>query len=102
MSSREHESIPVMQKAQPDYDADLRAAGELLPAPLDAEMSARFGVSFGDVRVHRDAVADKAARQAGAQAFTYGNHIAFAAGHYSPFASGGRELIAHELAHVLQ
>ena len=59
----------------------------------------RFGRDFSSVRVHDGAAADRAARGIDARAFTYGNDIAFAKGERD---SGGRQLMAHELAHVVQ
>ncbi len=35
-------------------------------------------------------------------AYTVGNHLAFDSGQYAPGTSGGRGLLAHELAHVVQ
>jgi len=37
-----------------------------------------------------------------AQAFTHRNDIYFSAGKYNPGSSGGKELLAHELTHVVQ
>jgi hypothetical protein len=76
--------------------------GEPLPAPLQARLERSFGADLGAVSVHRDAGADAAARAEAARAYTAGRHIYFAAGAYDPAAAGGRELIAHEIAHVLQ
>lgn len=90
---------------EPTAPADLIArlgAG----APLDADARAffeqRLGRSLADVRVHTDEAAADAARSLQARAFTWGRHIAFASGEYQPASHAGRELIAHELAHVLQ
>ncbi|MFZ5543137.1 MAG: eCIS core domain-containing protein [Pseudomonadota bacterium] len=75
-------------------------------APLDAEARAffeqRLGRDLSDVRIHTDENAADAARSLQARAFTWGHHIAFASGEYQPGAERGRELLAHELAHVLQ
>jgi hypothetical protein len=60
-----------------------------------------FDHHFGDVRVHTDVAAERAASSLGAAAFTAENHIAFAAGRYAPQTSEGRRLLAHELAHVV-
>jgi hypothetical protein len=103
MSSREHESIPVAQKTPAENTTLVRSNdGEQLPEPLAADMSAQFGVGFKDVRIHRDGAAQAAAKHAGAQAFTRGSDIAFAAGRYNPSSGAGRALLAHELAHVVQ
>ena len=104
MTSREREPIVVPpQRATRTTEAAPRAAsGEVLPAPLAKQAEANFGVDFGDVRVHRDAAADAVARRQGAQAFTRGDDITFAAGRYDPTHDAGQELLVHELAHVAQ
>jgi hypothetical protein len=65
-------------------------------------MEAAFGVDFGGVRVHADTEADTLNRSLNARAFTTGQDIYFRQGGYSPGSSSGRELIAHELVHVVQ
>ncbi len=73
-------------------------AGTPLPAPLLHQMESSFGANFSDVRVHvgHDAV------HVGARAYTQGQNIHFAPGEYRPGDDAGRELIAHELTHVVQ
>ena len=75
-------------------------------APFDKASRAffepRFGRDFSDVRVHVGAKADMVARSIGARAFTIGRDIAFAAGEYNPASNEGRNLLAHELTHVIQ
>ena len=62
----------------------------------------RFGRDLSAVRVHDGARAGAAAHDINARAYTLGHHIAFAPGEFSPGTTGGRRLIAHELAHTLQ
>ena len=73
--------------------------------PLDPTTRAffepRFGRDLGSVRVHDDAAAARSARAMGAKAYTAGNDIVFARGRYAPDQPAGRELLAHELAHVV-
>ena len=57
---------------------------------------------FNRVRVHTDALASSSARALHASAYTVGNDIVFASGAYTPSTIGGRRLLAHELAHVIQ
>ena len=64
--------------------------------------SGKLGDSFHDVRIHKDAEADALARSVSASAFTTGTDVYFAHGSSSPTSSEGKELIAHELAHVVQ
>jgi hypothetical protein len=65
-------------------------------------MESAFGTNFGGVRIHTDAEANKLNRELSALAFTTGSDIFFRDGQYSPDTSGGRELLAHELTHVVQ
>lgn len=62
----------------------------------------RFGADFGGVRIHTDALAGASARAIGADAFTYGDSIAFGPGLFAPDTVTGTRLLAHELTHVLQ
>jgi LysM repeat protein len=55
-----------------------------------------------NVRIHAGKGADQAARSVNSRAFTLGNDIVFAAGEYRPASAGGRQLLAHELTHVVQ
>src|SRR5262249_10225970 len=73
-----------------------------LGAATRAFMEARFGHDFSRVQVHTDAAAAAAARAVSALAYTVGSHVVFGAGQYAPRTSAGRQLLAHELAHVLQ
>lgn len=76
--------------------------GVPLAVPTRTFMESRFGADFADVRVHADDDAASAARRLHAEAFTIGRDIYFDTGHYSPESDGGKRLLAHELAHVIQ
>jgi hypothetical protein len=76
--------------------------GEPLPQELRRELEQGFGADLSAVRVHRDAAAAAAARAEDANAFVSGRDIYFSAGSFAPSREAGRELIAHEVAHVLQ
>src|SRR5262245_55766628 len=76
--------------------------GEPLDGGTRALMESRFRHDFSQVRVTANAESDAVARALGAQAFTSGHHIMFAAGTFAPASAGARRLIAHELTHVLQ
>jgi hypothetical protein len=64
--------------------------------PDRAALEARFGVDLSAVRMHVGEEANGIVRAAGALGLTFGEHIAFATD------TPDSELIAHELAHVLQ
>lgn len=80
----------------------LRGAGEPLDRESRSFFDARFGHDFSRVRIHADSRAGESAEEIGARAYTVGNHIAFAAGRYSPSSAEGRRLLAHELMHTIQ
>ncbi len=62
----------------------------------------RIGADCSGVRVHTDTGADKLNRELNAKAFTTGQDIFFQQGEYNPESSKGKELVGHELAHVVQ
>ena len=72
--------------------------GDPLPRVLQRQMEGFFKASFSDVRVH----VGQDAASIGAFAMTRGTHVYFAPGQYSPDTARGRQLLAHELAHVVQ
>src|SRR5436190_3959126 len=80
----------------------LRGGGQPLSDSDRAFFEPRFGRDFGDVRVHSDARAANLTRAVDARAFTVGGDIAMAPGEYGTGSGAGRELLAHELAHVVQ
>jgi Domain of unknown function (DUF4157) len=76
--------------------------GAPLPASERAFFEPRFGRPLDHVRVHDGAEAARASSAIHARAFALGSNVAFAQGEYRPGTRGGRELLAHELAHVGQ
>jgi hypothetical protein len=80
----------------------LAQPGAPLPPVVLQRMQAGYGADFSSVRVHDGSTAQRAARSVGARAFTIGNRIVFGAGEYQPDSETGQQLIAHELAHVVQ
>jgi hypothetical protein len=62
----------------------------------------RLRRDLGNVRIITDGAAPSAARAVGATAYTLGNKIVFGAGKYEPQTERGKQLIAHELVHVMQ
>ena len=80
----------------------LRSPGFPLDGATRALFEPRFGHDFSNVRVHTDAQAARSADAVHALAYTVGSRIAFRDGQYAPGTIAGRQLIAHELAHVVQ
>jgi hypothetical protein len=65
-------------------------------------METTLGQSLSHVRVHEDHRATLMSGNMGARAFTVGNDIFFPPGQYDPRSQAGQQVLAHELAHVVQ
>lgn len=83
----------VQRSSVPDV---LRSPGRPLEESVRADMEARLGADFGNVRVHTGAAAQRSATEIGARAYTSGEHVVLGA------AGGDRHTLAHELTHVIQ
>lgn len=78
--------------------------GQLLDGEIRRQMSNRLGHDFSRVRVHRGPVASVSSRTLGTRAYAVGNHLVIdqdAVG-TSAHSAAGRDLLAHELTHVVQ
>jgi hypothetical protein len=95
-------SHSMSRNAPPIVHEVLRSLGQ----PLDADtlhfMEPRFGTEFGPVRIHTGERAAASAQALNARAYAAGRSIVFGAGEYQPHTTAGRELMGHELAHVVQ
>ena len=80
----------------------LRSPGVPLDPETRAYMEPHFGHDFSQVRVHTNAEAVESTRAVNAQAYTVGRDVAFGEGQYAPQTFQGRQLLAHELTHVVQ
>lgn len=85
-----------------DRLAKQKGRGFALPDDLRIEMEKKFHTNFRQVSIHTDKEAEEMCEQIHALAFTHGHDIYFNAGQYNPNAASGKELLAHELAHVVQ
>lgn len=93
------------QAVTPDVEARIeqrKGGGAPLSESVKADMENQIGHGFGAVNIHTDAEAADLCTQMNARAFTVGNDVYFAPGEYAPESSSGRELLAHELTHVVQ
>lgn len=100
-SSAAHAASPLSRTDNARIES-LKNGGGPLPEATRSYFEPRFNHDFGSVRVRMDAHAAEAARSIHAKAFTFGDTIAFNTGEFAPETREGRELIAHELTHVLQ
>ncbi|HRI15067.1 MAG TPA: DUF4157 domain-containing protein [Verrucomicrobiota bacterium] len=95
-------STGKLEAASVSVDVALASPGRPLDAALRQYMEQRFGHEFSRVRVHHDAAAADSASEVDAHAYTVGHDIVFGAQQFSPDTRRGRQLLAHELAHVVQ
>jgi hypothetical protein len=89
----------------PDMISTLRTpqqSGEPLSDETRTVMEDAFSRDFSHVRIHKDHDAAGMNREIRARAFTYGNDIYFNQGQFSPETPEGKNLLAHELTHVVQ
>jgi hypothetical protein len=93
----------IAAQATPDLVHEvLRGPGKPLDAGARAFFEPRFGHDFGRVRVHDGEREAASATALQARAFAVGERIVFGRGEYAPSSHAGRQLLAHELAHVVQ
>ena len=97
-----HGDVGARPAVNPDAIVRAMPNGSPVDGPLRNSMEGFFGTDFGDVQFHTGPRVQALAGSLGAQAFTIGNHVAFAAGRYQPHTTEGQRLIAHELTHVVQ
>ena len=88
--------------APPSVHEVLRSPGQPLDRDARSFFEPRFGHDFSKVRVHADEKAIQSAHDVNALAYTVGNNVVFGNSRISPRTNAGRQLLAHELAHVVQ
>jgi len=106
-------SLPQIQRysAQPSSQMSsvpatvkqvLASPGVPMQLTLRHNMEQQFGRDFSQVRLHLDGEADRSAKHMRAHAYTSGNNIVFGSDQFAPDTQKGRQLLAHELTHVVQ
>jgi len=79
-----------------------QGGGSFMDNETGSSMSNKFGVDFSNVKIHTDNEAVKMNNELNAKAFTVGRDIYFNEGEFNPQSNQGRQLLAHELTHVVQ
>jgi Domain of unknown function (DUF4157) len=102
MLARKAESGAQLAPEVEDSIHRSRGGGQALDEKVRDQMESAIGADFSGVRVHSDPQADSLSRSVNARAFTVGQDVYFRQGAYEPGSSRGRELLAHELTHVVQ
>ncbi len=100
---------PIQKKesdtASPEIEevlAKSKGKGQALPEDVRKEMETSFEADFSKVMIHTGPDAIQMTQALNAFAFTHGNDIYFNEGQFQPYSSTGKELLAHELTHVVQ
>jgi hypothetical protein len=91
-----HEQAPAPVQRRSVAHEVLNSPGEVVAPSMKSEMEGRFGRKLPPARVHRGPLAERAAEELGAQAFTSQGHMVFGRGAWN------KPTIAHEWRHVEQ
>src|SRR5271156_5220440 len=79
-----------------------KSGGQQLDPMVRADMEARLGADFSDVRIHTGDQAARSAAAISATAYTVGHDVVFGQSSFDPTSREGRHRLAHELVHVRQ
>ncbi|WP_277039529.1 DUF4157 domain-containing protein [Actinacidiphila oryziradicis] len=89
-----HEQAPAPVQRRSVAHEVLNSPGEDLDSATRTEMEGRYGRKLPPARVHRGPLAERAAEELGAQAFTSQGHMVFGRGAWN------KPTIAHEMRHL--
>ena len=89
-------------RAPATADEAIATPGVPIESKFRAAMEGHFGHDFSRVRLHTGPLAERSARELGANAYTVGRDVVFGHGRLNPGTNEGRRLLVHELAHVVQ
>ena len=79
-----------------------KSGGKPLDKTVRRSFENAFGTNFSGVKIHTGGQANTLNRNLNARAFTTGHDVFFRDGEYNPTSNSGKELLAHELTHVVQ
>ena len=102
LQRKEINSSQRLSNIPPIVHEVLRSPGQPLDDQSRGYFEPKFGADFSQVRVHTDSDAGRSADAVDALAYTVGRSIVFNTSQYSPRSPAGRQILAHELAHVVQ
>jgi hypothetical protein len=94
--------VSEMNETKSGAESHATNSGQSLDGGVKTEMESAFGENFGDVRVHTGGAAEKMNEELGSRAVTRGRDVYFGRGEYDPSTRDGKEVLAHELTHVIQ
>ncbi len=85
-----------------EINSVINSGGQALDSQTRDFFEPKFGRDFSGVRIHTGERAAGSAQDLNAHAYTLEHNIVFGRGQYQPETSSGKQLLAHELAHVVQ
>lgn len=97
-----HSIMPQAGSHLISYVNNLNSSGFPLSRQTRNFFEPRFGFDFSKVRIHTDNEAAQSAKSIHAVAYTIGNNIVFKDNQFAPDTYFGKQLLAHELTHVIQ
>lgn len=102
----QRKAVPETNRATLDHRGShvgdaLSSGGSNLDLVTRDFFEPRFGYDLSSVRIHTGPAAARSAAAIDAKAYTLGSDIVFGDGEYAR-GDSGRQLLAHELAHVIQ
>ena len=95
-------STDALRETPQVLDVVRNGGGQPLSSAVRADMEARLGADFSDVRVHTSPEAAASARSLNAVAYTVGEEIVLSDDSAAAHTTEARTRLAHELTHVLQ
>jgi hypothetical protein len=78
------------------------SVGASLPPDVAASLERVYKHDLSNARIHTSAAAARTSADLGARAFTIGSNVYMGEGEYAPGTAAGNDLLAHEVAHVVQ
>jgi len=99
---RKPSGAPHGSTSVPDSFVSSLGYGQPLDMATRSFFEPRFGADFKNVNVLTGSGAEESAQEISARAYTYGRNIVFGKNQFAPGSAEGRQLLAHELAHVIQ
>ena len=98
MQQKRSSNKPYQIKAK-EVEAASTGVASAIPTQLKESMEHSLGGDFSNTQIYTNS--EKATKM-GALAYAQGNEIHFAPGKFNPDTKGGKELLGHELTHIVQ
>jgi hypothetical protein len=95
------EGLPVSNRVSNKINSS-KGNGSAMDNATQSFMQSRFGTDFSSVKIHTGSEAIQMNRELNAKAFTVGKDIYFNSDQYQPNTDKGKQILAHELTHVVQ